>query len=32
MVELVEQQDRYLVIESARNNIGITVSYWKNLE
>jgi len=32
MVELVSQQDGFLGIESARNEIGITVSYWRNLE
>jgi len=32
MVELAQQQPGYLGIESARNEIGITVSYWKTLE
>ncbi|HET6226400.1 MAG TPA: antibiotic biosynthesis monooxygenase [Bacteroidia bacterium] len=32
MVELAEQQEGYLGIESARNDIGITVSYWKDLD
>lgn len=32
MVELAQQQDGFLGIESARNDIGITVSYWKSLE
>ncbi len=32
MVELAEQQDGYLGMESARNEVGITVSYWRNLE
>ena len=32
MVELAKQQDGFLGIESARNNIGITVSYWNSLE
>lgn len=32
MVELAHQQKGFLGIESARNNIGITVSYWKDLE
>ena len=32
MVELAKQQDGFLGIESARNEIGITVSYWKSLE
>jgi heme-degrading monooxygenase HmoA len=31
MVELAEQQDGYLGIESARDGLGITVSYWKDL-
>jgi heme-degrading monooxygenase HmoA len=32
MVELAQQQEGYLGIESAREEIGITVSYWKSLE
>lgn len=32
MVELVSQQDGFLGVESARNEIGITVSYWRDLE
>lgn len=32
MVELAQLQDGFLGIESARNEIGITVSYWKSLE
>ena len=32
MVELATQQDGFLGVESARNEIGITVSYWKDLE
>lgn len=32
MVELAEQQDGYLGMESARNEVGITVSYWRDLE
>ena len=32
MVELAEQQDGFLGVESARNELGITVSYWKDLE
>jgi len=32
MVELAKQQDGFLGIESARNEIGITVSYWNSLE
>jgi hypothetical protein len=30
MEELVKDQKRYLGIESARNEIEITVSYWNN--
>lgn len=32
MVELAHQQDGFIGVESARNELGITVSYWKNLE
>ena len=32
MVELARQQEGFLGIESARNEIGITVSYWRDLE
>ena len=32
MEMLAEQQPGYLGIESARSNIGITVSYWESLE
>ena len=32
MVELAEQQDGYLGMETAHNEIGITVSYWRDLE
>ena|SRR5688572_4368813 len=32
MEELAKQQPGYLGIESAREEIGITVSYWKDLE
>jgi len=32
MVELAHQQDGFLGVESARNEIGITVSYWRDLE
>ncbi|KXF82273.1 antibiotic biosynthesis monooxygenase family protein [Enterovibrio coralii] len=32
MVELAEQQPGFLGVESARNGLGITVSYWKDLE
>jgi heme-degrading monooxygenase HmoA len=31
MVELAKQQDGFLGVESARNDIGITVSYWSDL-
>jgi heme-degrading monooxygenase HmoA len=32
MVALAQQQPGYLGIESARNELGITVSYWQTLE
>jgi len=32
MENLVKQQPGYIGIESAKSQIGITVSYWKNLE
>jgi heme-degrading monooxygenase HmoA len=32
MVELAKVQDGFLGVESARSEIGITVSYWENLE
>lgn len=32
MEVLAQQQPGYLGIESARNTIGITVSYWESLE
>ena len=32
MQDLAQQQSGYLGIESARDEIGITVSYWKSLE
>ncbi len=32
MVALAQQQNGYLGHESARDGIGITVSYWQNLE
>jgi heme-degrading monooxygenase HmoA len=32
MVELAQQQPGYLGVESARNETGITVSYWKDLQ
>jgi heme-degrading monooxygenase HmoA len=31
MVELAKQQDGFLGVESARNELGITVSYWTDL-
>jgi heme-degrading monooxygenase HmoA len=32
MLELASQQDGFLGAESARNEIGITVSYWRDQE
>lgn len=32
MVELAAQQPGFLGVESARDGVGITVSYWKDLE
>lgn len=32
MLELAKEQEGYLGIESAREEIGITVSYWKDLD
>lgn len=32
MVELAQQQEGFLGIESVRNDIGITVSYWRDLD
>lgn len=32
MMELAHLQEGFLGVESARNEIGITVSYWKTLE
>jgi heme-degrading monooxygenase HmoA len=32
MLELAQKQDGFLGVESAREEIGITVSYWKDLE
>ncbi|MEM5566494.1 antibiotic biosynthesis monooxygenase [Psychroserpens sp. AS72] len=32
MENLAKQQDGFLGIESARNDVGITVSYWKSLD
>ncbi|MCF6167614.1 antibiotic biosynthesis monooxygenase [Lutibacter sp.] len=32
MIELAQQQEGFLGMESAKNEIGITVSYWDSLE
>ena len=32
MVELAKAQPGFIGVESARNEIGITVSYWESLE
>lgn len=32
MLKLAKEQPGFLGVESARNEIGITVSYWKSLE
>ena len=32
MVELVAQQSDFLVMESAKEEVGITVSYWSDLD
>ena len=32
MVELAKQQNGFLGVEIARNKIGITVSYWRDLK
>ncbi len=32
MIELAEQQTGFLGVESAREEVGITVSYWADLE
>jgi heme-degrading monooxygenase HmoA len=32
MAELASQQPGYLGVESARSEVGITVSYWESLE
>jgi len=32
MIELAKQQDGFLGIENAREEIGITVSYWRDLD
>jgi len=31
MIELAQQQDGFLGVESVRNEYGITVSYWQDL-
>jgi len=32
MVELAKKQPGFIGVESVRNKVGITVSYWKDLE
>lgn len=32
MVQLAEEQEGFLGMESAKNEVGITVSYWQSLE
>ncbi len=32
MIKLAQEQTGFLGIESARGNLGITVSYWRDLE
>ena len=32
MVALAKEQDGFLGVESARNDLGITISYWKDLD
>jgi heme-degrading monooxygenase HmoA len=32
MVDLASRQEGFLGLESARNELGITVSYWKDLD
>jgi Uncharacterized enzyme involved in biosynthesis of extracellular polysaccharides len=32
MVELAREQDGFLGVESVRNELGITVSYWRDLD
>jgi heme-degrading monooxygenase HmoA len=32
MLELAKEQDGFLGVESAREEIGITVSYWRDLD
>jgi len=32
MLDLAQKQEGFLGVESARNELGITVSYWESLE
>ena len=32
MVEMAQKQEGFLGLESARSEVGITVSYWKSLQ
>ncbi len=32
MIELAHKQEGFIGVESARNELGITVSYWKDME
>ncbi|MEN8137566.1 MAG: antibiotic biosynthesis monooxygenase [Bacteroidota bacterium] len=32
MMELAQKQDGFISVDSAREHIGITVSYWKDLD
>jgi heme-degrading monooxygenase HmoA len=32
MLNLAKQQDGYLGVETARNETGITISYWKDID
>lgn len=32
MIDLAEKQEGFLGVESARNELGITVSYWESLD
>lgn len=32
MLQLAAKQDGFLGVESARNDVGITVSYWRDVE
>ncbi len=32
MIELAKQQEGFLGVESARDKLGITVSYWRDME